>query len=144
MYLRVIRRTRARKSGMRGTLFLISQEKVKTDARRKGIRARSTGRARQREKRADDMTHAQVREALEGVAGTAAKLGTGVEGDGRLEALATALATLTKCVQALTEHLDGQEHLIRSRPDLDETWERKMETGKMAGSPYQLSIMPFL
>ena len=49
------------------------------------------------------MTHADIREALEGVAGTVAELSLGSEGDPRMEALTGALAVLTKCVRSLAE-----------------------------------------
>lgn len=79
------------------------------------------------------MTLAEIREALDGVAGDAATLGIGAEGDARMESLATTLATLTKCVQALTEHLDGQGKVMRSNPNLKETWDKLLESGDMVG-----------
>ena len=82
------------------------------------------------------MTLAEIREALDSVAGTAADLGTGVEGDARLETLATALENLTKCVQALTEHLDGQGKVMRSNPNLKKTWDKLLESGDMVGEAH--------
>ena len=79
------------------------------------------------------MTLAEIREALEGVAGTAAELGTGVESDPRQEAVAAALATLTKCVQALAEHLDGQGKVIRSDPNSANLWDQLIKSGDIVG-----------
>ena len=51
----------------------------------------------------------EIREKLESLARTTcAELGTGCEGEASQEAVATALVTLTRCVLALTEHLDGE------------------------------------
>ena len=54
------------------------------------------------------MTHADIREALDGVTGTVAELSLECEGDLRMGALTGALAMLTKCVRVLTDHVDPQ------------------------------------
>ena len=57
------------------------------------------------------MTHEQILESLDGVAGTVAGPALGSEAGSDMEELTGALATLTKCVQALAERLavhDGQ------------------------------------